>query len=289
LRCGLADGSGAWWFRYLIMNLGRGRGGQEPAQVWATWFPREGEPRRFIQGFPIEKLELSARGALPFHCRIAENGIEEGRCWGDLRVDGHTISWKLRFDSSFGVTLSNKGWIGFSRSPHSDGVFAGEIVFDGKTFAGEPLGFGVQGHNCGYRHRSYWRWMHAYFARPGGAASTVEALVYDLPLGMKFRKAVLWHQGKATTLLKMEEREILQGAGRMKWAFTGVTQEGTPVHVIVEGTAPGIHRLPYTKTDGVGTFPVANASMARATVKIGDVTLEARTGAVVEFGGEVKI
>src|SRR5271167_3445941 len=199
LRCGLADGSGAWWFRYLIMNLGRGRLSHEPAampaQVWATWFPREGEPRSFIQGFPIEKLELSARGALPFHCRIAGNGIEEGVCWGDLHLEGHAISWKLRLRSEFGEVLSDKGWIGFSKSPHSDAVFSGEIVFDGKEFAGEPLGFGVQGHNCGYRHRSYWRWMHAYFARAGGADSTVEALVYDLPLGMTFRKAVLWHEG----------------------------------------------------------------------------------------------
>ncbi len=291
LRCGLADGTGAWWFRYLVMNLGRGSWGTNfaamPAQVWATWFPRDGQPVSFIQGFPIEKLELSERRTLPFHCRIADNGMEEGNCWGNLRVDGQEISWKLRWRSDFGVTLSDKGWIGFSRSPHSDSAFSGEIFLDGRKFAGEPLGFGVQGHNCGYRHRSFWRWMHAYFAKPDGTAATVEALVYDLPLGMTFRKAVVWHEGKATVLRKIVERETLRDAKRLKWSFAGVL-EGTPVAVTVEGSAPGIHCLPYMKTDGSGTFPVSNASAARAQLSIGDEYLETASGAVVEFGGASK-
>jgi hypothetical protein len=289
LRCGLAEGS--WWFRYLVMNLGRGHWGTTPismpAQVWATWFPRDGEPRSFIQGFPIEALELSERKALPFRCWIGNNAIEEGVCWGNLHVDGHAISWKLRWSSDFGVTLSNKGWIGFSRSPHSDAVFSGEISLDGRKFAGEPLGFGVQGHNCGYRHRSFWRWMHSYFPGPHGGASTVEALAYDLPLGMTFHNAVIWHQSKAATLRKIAEREVIQEPGRMKWTFAGVL-EGLPVTVTVEGAAPGIHRLPYTKTDGSGTFPVANASMARATLSIGEERLETSSGAVVEFGGKTR-
>ena len=288
LRCGLADGSGAWWFRYLVMNLGRGKWGAasttQPAQVWATWFPRDGGPRSFIQGFPVQALELSERGALPFYCRIADNGIEEGVCWGNLRLEGHEISWKLRWTSDFGVTLSDKGWIGFSRSPHSDAAFAGEITFDGTKVAAEPLGFGVQGHNCGYRHRTFWRWMHAYFPRPDGTASTVEALVYDMPLGMTFRKAVVWHAGKATVLRKMTEREHVQEEDRLKWSFAGLL-DGTPVTVTVEGAAPGIHRLPYMKTDESGTFPVTNASGASAILKVGDEREETARGAVVEFGG----
>lgn len=288
LRCGLADGSGAWWFRYLVMNLGRGRWGAvptaQPAQVWATWFPREGEPRSFIQGFPIETLDLSERHALPFYCRITENGMEEGACWGNLRLQGHEISWKLRWKSDFGVTLSDKGWIGFSRSPHSDATFSGEITLDGRKFSGEPLGFGVQGHNCGYRHRTFWRWMHAYFPRPDGTASTVEALVYDLPMGMTFRKAVVWHRGQTTVLRKMTERERVQEAIRLKWNFAGMLEQA-PVTVTVEGTAPGIHHLPYMKTDESGTFPVANASGARAVLQVGDEREEVAHGAVVEFGG----
>jgi len=288
LRCGLADGSGAWWFRYLVMNLGRGRWGAvptaQPAQVWATWFPREGEPRSFIQGFPIETLDLSERRALPFYCRITDNGTEEGACWGNLRLEGHEISWKLRWKSDFGVTLSDKGWIGFSRSPHSDATFSGKITLDGRKFSGEPLGFGVQGHNCGYRHRNFWRWMHAYFPRPDGTASTVEALVYDLPLGMTFRKAVVWRAGKATVLRKMTERERVQEAIRLKWSFAGLLEQAR-VTVTVEGRAPGIHHLPYMKTDESGTFPVVNASGARAVLQVGDEREEVEHGAVVEFGG----
>ena len=292
VRCGLTDGSGAWWFRYLVMNLGHSgvRGsGNMPAQVWATWFPRNGEPRSFIQGFQAEKLSLSRRKILPFHCRIAENGIEEGRCWGNLRVDDHHISWNLRLNSHFGFVLSNKGWIGFSKSPHSDATFAGEIHFDGKTFSGEPLGFGVQGHNCGYRHRTYWRWMHAYFPGAEGRASTLEALVYDLPLGMTFRKVVLWHAGKPLVLRKMNEREIISENSRLKWVISGTVPDGKHVEATIEGNAPGIHRLPYARTDGSGTFPVANASMARARVKIESTgkaeILETDGGAVLEMGG----
>ena len=292
LRCGLADGSGAWWFRYLLLNLGRNGCSADPAglpvQVWATWFPPQGKPQTFIQGYPAEALELSGRGQLPFFCRIAESGIEDGACWGDLHVDGHSISWKLRYHSNFGVVLSDKGWIGFSQSPHSNAIFSGEIVFDGKKFTGEPLGFGVQGHNCGYRHRTYWRWLHAYFLESHGTASTLEALVYDMPFGMVFRNAVWWHNGKPSVLRRIEEKEIMIDRDILRWTFVGAAPDGSRVEALAEGSAPEVHHLPYTKTDCSGTFPVANASLARARVcfgKAGEESLVTATGAVLEMGG----
>src|SRR6266852_6057902 len=66
LRLGLGDGSGAWWFRYLLMNPGRGGCAGDPqgqpVQVWATWFPREGKPETWIQGFPIEGFGSNGAG-----------------------------------------------------------------------------------------------------------------------------------------------------------------------------------------------------------------------------------
>jgi hypothetical protein len=293
VRCGLEDRSGAWWFRYLLMNLGRnGRNAEpsgSPVQVWATWFPRDGKPQTFIQAYPPEPLQLSARNTLPFYLRIAQCGIEEDTCWGDLNVDGHAISWKLRNHSTFGVVLSDKGWIGFSKSPHSNAQFGGEIVFDGTRFSGDPLGFGVQGHNCGYRHRTYWRWMHAYF--PGsqaGSASTLEALVYDMPFGMVFRKAVWWHNGQAVILKNLQELETSRESARLKWRFSGRDGIGLPVQATVEASTPGIHVLPYLKTDCSGTFPVSNASLANAIVRFGKngtEVLETIGGAVLEMGG----
>jgi len=288
VRCGLADGSGAWWFRYLVVNNLR----EKPSfparrlfQVWATWFPRNGVPETFIVDFPPEQVKLSEPGKIPLRFQIADNGIEEGRCWGDLRPEGHHISWDLRIRSDFGVKLSDKGWIGFSRSPHSDATFSGRIVFDGKEVSGEALGFGVQGHNCGYRHRSYWRWMHAYFPQPAGP-STLEALVYDLPLGFTFRNAVWWHSGKATAVRKMKELETTRSAGRLRWRFAGELDDGSSIEALVEGAAPGVHELPYTKTDWSGTFPVSNASLARAVVKLSSgKTFETDGGAVLEMGG----
>jgi hypothetical protein len=292
LRCGLADGSGAWWFRYLLMNLGRGGCGAEssaqPVQVWATWFPHDGKPQTFIQGYPAEALELSPRRQRPFHLRVSDSGIEDGACWGDLRLDGHAISWKLRYRSDFGVVLSDKGWIGFSKSPHSNAQFSGEITFDDRKFSGDALGFGVQGHNCGYRHRTYWRWMHTYFPSPQGAASTLEALVYDLPFGLVFRKAVLWHRGHATVLRNFKELEVVREAELLRWRLSAKDPGANPFEATIEARAPGIHQLPYLKTDCSGTFPVSNASIARAALRFGkngSEILETMDGAVLEMAG----
>jgi len=116
VRCGMADGSGAWWFRYLLVNnikISPEMPARRHFQVWATWFPRGTVPQSFIVEIPLEQLDLSTRGHVPFHCRASESGIEEGRCWGNLRPDGHHISWNIRIHSRFAAKLSDKGWIGF--------------------------------------------------------------------------------------------------------------------------------------------------------------------------------
>jgi len=290
LRCGLADGASAWWFRYLLMNPGRGGCGADPstmpAQVWATWFPRDERPQTFIQGFSLQQLSISGRGKTPLRCAIADNTVEDSACTGNLLVDGHAISWKLRYESQFGCTLSHKGWIGFSRTPHSGARFSGEILLDGKKFSGEPLGFGLQGHNCGYRHRTWWRWMHAYFPQPGGEASTLEALVYDLPFGLTFRKAILWYKGHATVFKRLEERSVLNEPARLAWDFVASATDGTKLQVTAAALGNGIHHLPYAKTDCSGAFPVANASAAGATARLSTgETLQTTGGAVLEMGG----
>ena len=161
---------------------------------------------KFHSGISVEQdLELSARRN-PFRVyRIGNNEIQENSARGALEVQGHSISWDLRFHSTFRVTLSSKGWIGFSRTPHSDAVFSGQVTLDGRRFEGDPLGFGVQGHNCGYRHRKFWRWAHAYFLRPDGAPTTFEVLVYEMPFGLVFRKAVLWHNGEQRVFRNLRE------------------------------------------------------------------------------------
>jgi len=288
VRCGLADGSGAWWFRYLLINNWRPSPDLPPRrlyQVWATWFPKDAAPSSFIVDIPAEQVNLSAPGHVPFHFRVGESGIEESHCWGHLRPAGHHIAWSLRINSHFGVKLSDKGWIGFSRSPHSDATFSGEIIFDGQKFSGEPAGYGVQGHNCGYRHRSYWRWMHAYFAPPSDP-STLEALVYDMPLGLVFRNAVWWQGGKVHAVRKLKEREIVRTNNQLRWQFSGQLPDGSTLEALLECTSPGIHVLPYTKTDWSGTFPVSNASLARAVVGLGrGESFVTENGAVLEMGG----
>jgi len=291
IRLGLAEGCGAWWFRYLLMNPGRGgceRNPQaKPAQVWATWFPAGAKPQTFIQGFPLQTLDLSRKGLSPFHFRVGGNEIAEDSCHGALQVDGHAITWNLRYHSTFHVTLSNKGWIGFSRTPHADALFSGQITLDGRTFAGDSLGFGVQGHNCGYRHRSFWTWAHAYFPRTGKLATTLEALVYDMPFGLVFRKAVLWHDGQ-----KHVYRNVREAGDRndMQWRFHCAARNGLRLEAVIDGHGPSMHRLPYIKTDCSGSFEVANNSLASACLLLespGRVPerFETATGAVLEIVG----
>ena len=292
LRLGLADGGGAWWFRYLLMNPGRGGCAADPSgmpvQVWATWFPRAGNPQSFIQGFPLEALNLSARKENPFHFRIGNNEIGEGSCRGELAVEGHTISWDLQFHSTFRFTLSNKGWIGFSRTPHSDALFSGQIMLDGRRFESNPLGFGVQGHNCGFRHRNFWTWMHAYFPCPDAGPSTLEALVYEMPFGLVFRKAMLWHDGKKYEFRNVQD--IKREPHELGWNFRCSAKDGVRLEVAVDGAGPSIHRLPYLKTDCTGSFEVANNSLARAVLRLKQrdkpvEILETSTGAVLEMVG----
>ena len=292
LRLGLADGSGAWWFRYLLMNPGRGgcpgNPSGLPAQVWATWFPVESRPQSFIQGFSLDQLKLSARRHSPFHLALGDNATSEDSCRGHLQVTGHEIAWDLHYRSSFRATLSSKGWIGFSRTPHSDATFSGQITFDGRKFQGDPLGFGVQGHNCGYRHRNFWKWAHAYFERPGANPSTLEALVYEMPLGLVFRKCVLWHEGREHVFRNLQETR--REAGAMHWNFR-CSEGGLQLEAAIDGRGPGAHRLPYVKTDCSGTFDVLNNSLASAVVRLqkaggGTEELRAEHGAVLEFAGE---
>jgi hypothetical protein len=261
-----------------------------PVQVWATWFPVGGKPQSFIQGFPLDGLDLSSKGRSPFHFRLSENAIEENACRGSFQSDGHTISWNLQYRSTFRVTLSNKGWIGFSRTPHSDTEFSGSITLDGRTFTGELLGFGVQGHNCGYRHRNFWRWMHAYFPHANQPATTLEALAYEMPFGLVFRKAVLWHEGQAYVYRHLRETIDVHGGLDWKWTFSCRAVRGLAVTANIDGSGASAHRIPYQKTDCAGTFDVTNNSLAHASIILDQKgkpreKLETSTGAVLEKVG----
>lgn len=293
LRLALADGSGAWWFRYLLMNLARGgcpgnpRGA--PAQVWAIWFPRDAAPQSFIQGFALDQLSVSPPGASPLELRIGENRLGDDTCSGCLDVESHRVEWDLRYRSAFGTSLTEVGWVGFSRTPHSDAVFSGRITLDGRTFRGDPLGYGLQGHNCGFRHRHLWSWTHCFFRTADGRPCTFEALVYELPFGLRFRKALLWHGGRLRIFRELDE--LNRNRERPFW----ITQwfdpaDGTCLTAMVDGRGPSAHRLPYLKTDCSGTFEVANNSLARATLclsRAGELpeTISTDDGAVVEMAG----
>jgi len=293
LRLGLSDGSGAWWFRYLLMNPGRNgcrEGAQgKPVQVWATWFPRAVKPETWIQVFGLEEFRFGKQGGSPYLFEAGENWIGQNECHGRIDVNGHRIGWDLRYQSTFRMELSSKGWIGFSRTPHSDAIFSGTITLDEGTFRGEPLGLGMQGHNCGYRHRRFWTWTHLEFVGTEGKRSTFEALVYEMPLGLVFRRAVLWHQGHEHIFPQM--CEFLRERGPLIWSFCCPNAKFRSLEVDVRGRKDFVHRLPYSKTDCSGQFEVANDSLASARLILrlpgrGAEELTTDTGAVLEMAGE---
>jgi len=289
-RFGLTDGTGAWWIRYLLTNPARngcvGLAGGGPAQIWATWFPRDQRPETFIQEFPVAEVKLAAPSQ-PFSLEIGPNRLDDDCCHGRIEARRQTISWDLRYRSHYSVTMSNKGWIGFSRTPHSDGIFSGEIRIGERVFRGNPLGIGVQGHNCGFRHRNYWTWTHVCFPQADGGVSTLEALTYEMPLGLRFRKAILWHGGMAHFFRRL--REPVRDRDRAKWMFEARSSAGR-IEVDIDGGGRSLHRLPYAKTDCSGTFEVANNSRASAQVRVRlrdcneDLSIE--DGAVLEMTGD---
>jgi hypothetical protein len=294
VRFGLADGSGAWWFRYLLMNPARGgcpgnpRG--MPVQVWAAWFPRGGAPQSFLRGFPAKGLSTSARGASPFRFSHGENRMAEDSCSGQLSVDGHYLRWDLHYTSTFALTLGDRGRLGFSRTPHSDAIFSGEIVFDGRVFRGEPLGYGLQGHNSGQRHRKMWNWTHTIFPDANGAGlPSFEAGEYEIPLGRCARKAVLWTAGERFDFAKFENEQ--RDLANLRWSFDCSNRKnGTRLLVSVDGSGSSCCRFAYLKTDCSGTFEVANNSLARTKLTFSrpgraDVELETDYGAVLEMAG----
>src|SRR5690349_12311000 len=297
LRFALADGSGAWWLRYLLLNLGRpcfgGCGGDTrgfPVQVWATWFPSGEATQHYLAGYSQGELQMSGRFAAPFFLQIGEQRLEENACRASMEAKTHRISWDLRYRSSIAYSMSEKGWIGFTRTPHADAVFSGRISLDGRTWEADPLGFGLQGHNCGYRHRGFWNWAHALVPEPGsGEFSSFESVEYDMPLGLRFRRAQLWHAGVLYDFRGMKTLE--RSVNPFRWAAEWLRgRDGTRLTASFDGSGISAHRLPYLKTDCSGTFNVMNNSLASAQLILkrpGQAAVELRTngGAVLEMGG----
>jgi hypothetical protein len=256
--------------------------------VWATWFPKDGSLLHFFRGFPKDDLSLSGHDSDSFHFDIAENRIGEDSCAGQIESNGHRIKWDLSYASTFGDSITEVGWIGFSRTPHSDAIFSGQIELDGQVFTGHPLGYGLQGHNCGFRHRKLWTWTHCIALDPAGGMTTFEALEYELGLGFMFRKAVLWHEGVQTVFKKLSQNE--RDRATMRWSFKCVRSDGTELTVAVDGGGPSVVRLPYTRTDCSGSFEVSNNSLARANLRLSrdgrsDEVIDCDGGAVLEMVG----
>ena len=109
-----------------------------------------------------------------------------------------------------------------------------------------------------------------------------------MPFGLVFRKAVLWHEGQQFAFTNLRETSSPREA--MQWKFQCDCRGEPRIEVTIDGSGPGIHRLPYLKTDCSGSFAVANNSLASASIVIEKAKgqserLETATGAVLEQVG----
>lgn len=155
-----------------------------------------------------------------------------------------------------------------------------------RVLAGDPLGYGLQGHNCGYRQRNLWTWSHAHL-RSAMGVSTFEALVYEMPLGMRFRKALFWHGGQLYTFRKLHE--LRRGRDALQWALHCAEGDIT-LDAEIDGSGTSLHELPYVKTNCSGTFSVRNNSLSRADLVFTvrgrpPEELSTEDGAVLEMAG----
>jgi hypothetical protein len=123
--------------------------------------------------------------------------------------------------------------------------------------------------------------------RPG-LPSRFEALVYDMPLGLFFHKAVLCYRGELHTFSNFWQD--VRDPRELAWTLRGSTGSGVKLEVDIRGREGFVHRLPYLKTDCSGQFQVANDCLAQArmVLQLPDGTTEelaTDVGAVLEMAG----
>ena len=120
--------------------------------------------------------------------------------------------------------------------------------------------------------------------------------MYDMPFGLVFGKAVLWHDRKQRVFRNLRESVSPRGAGgipspiNFRWNFCCSSNDGLGLEAEFDGMGESIHRLPYMKTDCSGSFQVTNNSRAKALVCLqrsgaADQHLETPLGAVLEMAG----
>jgi hypothetical protein len=110
-----------------------------------------------------------------------------------------------------------------------------------------------------------------------------------MPLGLVFRKAVLWHRGVQHTFSRLKG-EVEKSSEGLLWHFVCAGRDGSQLDGTVSGAGSNTHHLPYLKTDCSGSFEVANNSLADAVIRVripglALETLETSDGAVLEVAG----
>ena len=120
--------------------------------------------------------------------------------------------------------------------------------------------------------------------------STFEARTYEMPLGLVFRRGVLWHEGCKYVFSGSAMRELQRDPNQLIWNLLCLNAKLGEVRVEVRGREGLIHRLGYVKTDCSGQFEVANDSLAagKMTLRLlGKAAEELTTesGAVLEMVG----
>jgi len=156
--------SSGFWIRYTLNSPGENLGAPY-AQIWFSYFNAREPQRNFAlkRTFPIDEMRANAE---PFHLRIGDCELSNGRVVGGIDGMGHEAFWDINFKPAEKVYHHLPGALylpGMADtavlSPNLRVHFDGVIRIDGTKLdlKSDP---GCQTHLWGRKHAHRWTWAH---------------------------------------------------------------------------------------------------------------------------------
>ena len=284
----------ALWIRYTVHKA---PGQPAHGSLWFTYFDREAPaPRAAKATLPAEQLRAPAGE----YVSLGHSTFGPGGLAGTIDVDGLSVSWDLKIDSSEEPYRHlPKPWMytaGLPKtkllSPHPGAIFSGHATVGGERIevSGWP---GMVGHNWGAQHAERWIWMHGTDFEGHAPGSTW----LDGALG-RIRIGPVTTPWIGNACLSLDgERHILGGPGKLRATTVSETPErldftlpGPEIEVrgTFESPRKDIVCWIYADPDGP-EHNTANCSIARLTLTVvrpgkPDTTLSTDWGATYELG-----
>lgn len=265
----------AFWLRYTLFAP-KDAAAAAVGEVWAVWF--NGETGAHVvakEEFPLAACGFDTVG---FQVTVGESMLEAGHATGAVALDGHTLSWDLRFTGDAPPLLLLPPRLYETRFPAAKSLVSLPLArYSGTLQAdGEPHDIrdwiGSQNHNWGTRHTDLYAWgqVAGFDTHPD---SFLEVATARLRLGPvwtpPFTLLVLRHRGREYALNGLARAVRARGSfGYFRWEFRSRSAEA---EIAGEITAPGeaFVGLNYYNPPG-GTKHCLNSKLAHCRLVLRD-------------------